>query len=438
MLERLSLLRLTLRNLGLTKEAGELAKYADHQGSIVANLGYPKLLARIIQDKFGTNSFVVAKWIKEYYTTQGQADWINSLGKAGSWMHGTPGSVNRLLGLYDAAQKAIESGIPNQYLIYLRKNDFFVDKTDIDLDEDALYHRMAAAKDGVEEDLFNDIFFYNSLAADILSEKVTNLAPYKKLSFKEAIEKYNKKKIFDDKPPIKTYPDGFKWIDAGAKCELLGEAMRNCGSAGVMSGDPDKTMLALFDSNNKPHVMVTYSPNEKRISGDEGGGGSNVKDEYINYVLDLCDILGAKFDAEKAKTKWLGLQSKLKSIATDMKRIKDFGGVSVYDELFSFNVGGTEYYTDSYHVISKADADKAVEYIASRLVFDDPTSSNGKLKDTGDWVAGSYPRDIASHPRDLILSLFNGHNRDLITSVTNAKFTWINKFIEEKASEQIP
>lgn len=431
MFNKLSSLRIILANLGLINEAAELTKFADHQGSIVANLGYPKLLAKILQDKFGNNSFTMAKWLKEYYKTQGENDWINSLGKSGSWMHGTKGSVNRVLGLYDAATKALESGIPNLYVKYLRDNDFYVDKSDIDLDEREVSARKAIAKDSVEEELFNDIFFYNSFATDILSGKVTNLGPYEKLSFEEALEKYNKKKIFDDIRPIKVYPDGFKWIDAGAKCELLGKLMNNCGSSGVMSSDPDRTILALFDSNNKPHVMVTYSPNEKRISGEEGGGSSVVKDKYSSYVLDLADVLGAKFDTERSKTKILTVKGKLQGIATDIKRIKDFGGAGTYDELFSFkDLDGKEYYTDSYHVLSKEDADRACDYVAENLEFDDPKSSNGRIKGGNGWFAGSYPRDIASHPQDLIISLFNHHNRDLLTTVTGAEYIFINKFVQ--------
>ena len=90
------------------------------------------------------------------------------------------------------------------------------------------------------------------------------------MNLQEALEKYNQKVVFEETEPLKVYDDGYKWIDVRNRCELVGKLMRNCGSAGVMGLDPDRTILALFDANNKPHIVTTYHPGEERISAVEG------------------------------------------------------------------------------------------------------------------------------------------------------------------------
>jgi hypothetical protein len=192
-----------------------------------------------------------------------------------------------------------------------------------------------------------------TLIEDIESKKITNLQPYKDLSFSEAKDRYDNIRIFDTKQLIKIYKNGWKWIDVGNRCQLVGKLMKNCGSAGVMSWDEDKTILTLFDKNNKPHVVVTYSPNEKRISGDEGAASTEVKGKYHRYILDLAEHLGVKFDAEKSKSKSLKIKSMLRN---RLKNIKKLRGNDLFSEYYEIVLDdGKEYYSDGYSIVAKND-----------------------------------------------------------------------------------
>jgi hypothetical protein len=99
--------------------------------------------------------------------------------------------------------------------------------------------------------------------------------------------------------------------------------------------------------------MVTYSPNEKRISGDECAGSTAVKPQYHDYVIDLANFLGARFDTNKSKSKLLGLKYALRNKAQSIEPLK----TSEYsmDEYFQFTINGQTYYTDGYTVVSDDD-----------------------------------------------------------------------------------
>ena len=154
-----------------------------------------------------------------------------------------------------------------------------------------------------------------------------------------------------DLTPLKTYPDGWKWIDAGKKCHIIGDKMRNCGSTGVMGTDADRTMLTLFDPNNEPHVVATYSPNEKRISGVEGGASTQIKPEYIPYVLDLIKTLDVNLDVSHEKSKELKIRYLLGDKIKSLKAIYE----SLYNNVYKITTKlGKVFYTDSYQEIGRA------------------------------------------------------------------------------------
>ena len=166
--------------------------------------------------------------------------------------------------------------------------------------------------------------------------------------------------------------------------------MKNCGSSGVMSSDPDRTIISLFDSNNKPHVLVTYSPNEKRISGDEGVGSSEVKPEYHEYIIDLADTIGANFDTTRTKSKFLKLKYLLKNKSKDVKPAKISKTPSIWDEYFKFSINGVKYISDSYTAISENDIKKANELIKNKTV------------------------ELYNNQRNLVKNIFNHYNSDIL------------------------
>jgi hypothetical protein len=178
--------------------------------------------------------------------------------------------------------------------------------------------------------------------------------------------------------------------------------MRNCGSAGVMSSDPDRTIIALFDPNNKPHVMTVYSPNQNRISGDEGRGSSQVKSIYHPYVLDLAKILNAKFDWNISKSKLLQLKYRLNQIPAKVSNIRKLFPTddSTFDEYFTFTIDNNTYYSNSYSAISKSDT----KLLAQKLLNNEITNIYPKVKQNAKSITLKHTLQI----------LFNINNPDFI------------------------
>jgi hypothetical protein len=324
-----------------------LLKTADAAGNIVGTFGYPRVIAEILWEKFGKNSFVIARWLKEYNTRaskyEGPDDWLDRIGdEQGGFTE--DGSITKLLKLYNSATNA------ETYLRVADDLDIWIPDEPL-TDKDLEKLRMMIRKE-IEIDISKNMFFYYSLFNKILNGEVTDLRPYKNLTPEEALARYEEKNLFLDQEPIRTYDNGWRWIDAGNKCSLLGKAMSNCGSAGIMSSDPDRTMLSLFDEHNKPHVLVTYSPNQKRISGDVGRGHSPVKDIYHQYVIDLAEFLGAEFDSQKSPSKELGIKWDLRSYLKDVKMEYKDTFNSIYRIVLT---DGSSYYTDTFKFLSEQD-----------------------------------------------------------------------------------
>lgn len=315
----------------------------------IVNIGFPEVIASILYKRFGNKAPLIAKWVKDYniYKATNRAGEV-----ADDWWRAANRRFSRglnlvdLVDLYEASLKSVEE------LNKVRKElELHVDpEGDVSLeDERRVYKAEIENMLGREE-----MAFYSVLIKDIESGKIKDLKPYEDLSFEEAKKKYDEKRVFEDQTPIKAYSNGWRWINVGPKCELVGKKMNNCGSTGVMSMDPDRTMITLFDEHQNPHVVVTYSPNEKRISGDEGGGGSAVKSEYHNYVLDLAKFLDAKFDYRRSKSDGLRIKGALGDSIKDMK-------VFFANSYATFYVlemrDGKIYYTNSYDFITKEDLD---------------------------------------------------------------------------------
>ena len=306
------------------------------------NLGFPEVIASLIWDEFGSNAYTVAKWYKDshgYFFRDGEfpKDWwkrINtSFGKI---------DLKDILNLYEAAAVSEEQYNEVRKSLELRTGEPFDQEEVLASLRDEL-KRQFLGKDSM-------FFSYDDLIVDIRKKTLVDLKPYKNLSFEDAKDKYDKKKVFKDATPIKTYENGWKWINAGKKCQLVGKLMKNCGSTGVMSSDPDRTMLVLFDKGNKPHVVVTWSPNEKRISGDEGGAGSAVKEPYHDYILDLVDTLGAELETGNARSEALKLRYTLKGQVKSIEKVPTQSQFA--SEYFRVTTNeGTVYYTDSYRFV---------------------------------------------------------------------------------------
>lgn len=316
----------------------------ESNANIVA-LGFPEIIASLISQKFGKHAFTVAKWLKQHSSYRSMPGEDGALPE--NWWRKTNSNfISReldlatLVEIYEAAKTSEE-----KYREVMSANGF--KPTDIFNQEEVLKF----IKREIANKMFEETFFkYDTLIADIASGKLIDLKPYKDLSYQAAKDKYDKKRIFKDPGKvIKQYANGWRWIDAGPKCQLVGGLMKNCGSTGVMSLDKDSTMMTLFDPKNKPHVVTTYSPNEKRLSGAEGIGSSEPKEKYDEFIIDLAIVLGVNFDWDKSKSKSLKLKWVLRN---QFKEIKLIGKSSVFSEYYQITMNDDSvYYTDSYSFV---------------------------------------------------------------------------------------
>jgi hypothetical protein len=306
----------------------------------VINLGYPPIIASMLYQRFGKLAFLFGKWYRDCKTNDpDNKDWFQ-LCHWSIFKHNE--NLSDLVKLYDATTDSESYSKMLDFVGWQNNKHFY--------DEFYLAKQREALKKQIEQTFFGDSFFtYYSLPTAIIDGTEKNIAPYKNLSFWDAQKKFDKKRIFQEMTPLKVYPNGYKWINVGKRCHLVGHLMKNCGSAGVMSLDPDRTIIALFDKTNKPHVVVTYSPNEKRISGDEGVASSEVKSLYHNYILDLAQTLGVNFDASRTKSTFLKLKYLLRNKISNIQKLRPS---SVYDEYFVFTtLNGREYYTNGSEVL---------------------------------------------------------------------------------------
>ncbi len=324
----------------------------------LVNLGIPELIASLFQEKFGKNAFTIAKWYKDFASLgrpENKNWWRDAL-------HGfeKPGIVG-ITDLYSAMKDFVEGRTSFDEYNQIRDRLGFAK---VRPGEET--NSLSWVKDRVRDDLFGEVFFSQNLIKDILSGKVKDLKPYAKLPFSQANQNYEEKSVFSDKTPVKTYPNGWKWINVGEKCDLVGRQMKNCGSTSVMSMDRNRTMMTLFDSNNIPHVVATYSPGENRLSGVEGQASTGIKDEYTDYVIDLTKTLGAELDTNNNKSKMLKLKYLL-----NPSMIQKIEGKSDYNEFFVVQLqNGQSYYTDSYDAAPKEQTDNLSLAKPSSNLFD--------------------------------------------------------------------
>ena len=269
----------------------------------IINLGFPKVMADILFDWFGKHSHLIARWFRHFISYDpNKKNWWNT---SRSGMIGEGDRFNTLMQLYDASRSS------EDYKKELEELGFETDDHWMYDDPDYLQEERDELKKGIKQELLKDIFFKYDIIKDIFDKKLIDVAPYKNLSFSDAKDKYDEKRIFKEAKPIRVYPDGFKWINVGSHCQLIAKGMNNCGTA--MGTDPDRTILVLFNQSNTPHAMVTYHPNKGTISNEEGGSSSALKDKYHPYILDLVKFLNVKFDINHSKSDSLKLKYSLEN-----------------------------------------------------------------------------------------------------------------------------
>lgn len=318
---------------------------------MLMKLGYPEVIASLFYEKFGKKAPLLARWYKETnaHNPKDENWWRNA-------SHGLEKANAAVLArLFDATKSFAEGKISLEQYNEIRDR---LDFTSFDEKDDPGI-QLTRIKGYIADEFFKELFFGRPLVRDIVSGKLTDLAPYSRLAYEKASDKYEEKFLFSDKTPIKTYGNGWKWIDAGDKCEILGKKMKNCGSVGVMGTDPKRTIISLFDPKGTPHVVVTYSPTEKRISGIEGQGSTEPKDEYLDYVVDLSKVLDAPIDAYNNKSTALKLKALLNPVKFQRIQKPSTSGFA-YDAYFLLQLpNGKSYYTDGRDAVPKEQVDSA-------------------------------------------------------------------------------
>jgi hypothetical protein len=99
--------------------------------------------------------------------------------------------------------------------------------------------------------------------------------------------------------------------------------------------------------------------------------GTAVKEKYHDYIVDLANHLGVKFDAEKSKSKLLKIKSLLTGLYSTIEKLES---KSIFGEYFTFTTpDNKKYMTDSYIIIPESDiirVSKDPEVVAKDLSFD--------------------------------------------------------------------
>jgi hypothetical protein len=374
----------------------KLINLSESKSSIIA-LGYPILIAKLFFKKFGKNAYLIARWYKEY-TTAGypeRKDWFNY---HHDWASSSKEKLSDLLFLYNNTKN------PDEHRSARKSLNLWIDPNDDYNDLDEIKEFLA---DHIEHVFFNELFFrYYSLIKAIESGKVTDLNPYKNLHFHEAQEKYE---TYNFKT-IKKYKNGYKWVDVGSKCTLVGKLIKNCGSAGVMGTDPERTLLVLFDQNNSPRVILTYQPNEKEIKSPEGTAGSEVNKQFHKYILDLAKTLNVSLNIINLKSKLLKVKYMLKDLAKNIRTIKK----DTYSELFQFDIKGVRYYSDGYKVASMDQVLELANALKSKKINKDDI----------------FARNINITTDALVSALFSYKNTSLLKHTLNLEPYEIETFLK--------
>jgi hypothetical protein len=131
-----------------------------------------------------------------------------------------------------------------------------------------------------------------------------------------------------------------------------------------MSIQPDATMYVLFDKDNKPLVITTYTKSNNVLTGVQGPGHAQSEEKYDPYVVDLIQKLGADYKYEKqGSNKRLALKSLLGQDADSLEKLDSEG-----KEYFKFIKDGKAHYTNGNRIITDEQLDDIQQQIRSGKV----------------------------------------------------------------------
>jgi hypothetical protein len=270
----------------------------DQRGNMKKILNLPDILVQWFHDKFGgKNAFLVAKWWIQNTFVEFRENY-----KPPRYPDKRPYSdrIWHAVMVSDLLPKLVHVGVDDVRRSMYAQNpefeplrEYYGDKLRRVMDSRPdLQYILGKQKYILSTNL--EFFETYDIIRDIRDNKVKNVAAFKNLNFHDATQKYADAGIQELKT-VKTYEDGFRWIDTQARrCQIVKTKMKNCGSTGFHSPDPNATMLLLVDENDIPHVVVTWEPKYKKLSYPEGQAGSLPKQKYWSKIKDLIGLYGAK------------------------------------------------------------------------------------------------------------------------------------------------
>lgn len=312
----------------------------------VVALGVPGVIAGLLYELFGRNAHLIARWERDSSPSGGdEGDW---------WLRahriprlGEDASLSDLVALHESLSA------PERFAVEYRR----VFERRPKLDPESMERHRAFLTRQIRKQYLSSHFQGMSLVRGIREGRVTDLAPYKRLRFADAQEKYDEKGLFRDREPVMVFSDGWRWVDAGRNCELLRRHMKNCGS--VVGEGEGASMLALFDAGGKPHVIITWKPEERTLGNEQGAGGTPIKDDYSDYVVALARHLGATLDAGKSRNGIVAVKQRFGPDARIEVAHED-GLSGRRDGIFLVRSRGRQYYADKDGAAEVEDVEREV------------------------------------------------------------------------------
>lgn len=285
MIKNLKSLHEALFSLGLYSQSNEvnalMMKLADSRSRIIQLLHFSPESANYLHKTYGKHAFLIGKWTHEANFGVGN---IDSSIEEKLKSYGDISGIKFLRTLKDLNE--ILEAVKELYALpEIERKDFWnsssvAKKYDLrwwtkeksdpyfshPLSDRSLRYVINELRSSIEK-FFSYINNFDIVKA--AREGKVNLDEYKRLTLQEAEEKYQEKLVAEGFPTILEI-NGWRWVNSGRSCRWIGKEMKNCGSAGVMAGSEERTILALLDDQNKPHAILTWSPDIGLITGLEG------------------------------------------------------------------------------------------------------------------------------------------------------------------------
>lgn len=268
----------------------------------IVNLGFPKVIAKILQERFKEKAPLLAKWMAQQMSLI-----LRPNSKKTPWEQEEINYFGEKSNLYKMVEMYENEG---QRMDHIERQELY---------------------DDIKEEFFNRLFWKYRLIKDFLKNPSLPISNYKNLSFSDARKKYDTMRLQKDETVLHTCKSGNVWADVGQDNEIVGNIMKNCGRCSLMSLSEDKTMVWLREGgkNGTPKVLVTYSRQDKTIGAITGKAGSSVKDKYVPDIIEWVEAFGLTINSHTNMNELVRIYSKytdrLQNGISSISRLREKG-----------------------------------------------------------------------------------------------------------------